>query len=147
MLDDLLTAVAFASTVDEDKFEALLPSMGDAVWELTYQSRLPSPRVGVLPSEMDSWLPLPAAAEAKLEVNGAGIVAIVWTDSNRGWYLRNCQVRGGYLRSGGESRYRGRRVRAAVESVTGLLRRMAGDLVLRVIDRVRRDYIMAVYPA
>lgn len=43
----------------------------------TYQSTLPSPRVGVLPSEMDSWLPLPAAAEAKLDVNGAGIVAIV----------------------------------------------------------------------
>ena len=40
----------------------------------TYQSTLPSPRAELLPSEIDSWPPLPAAAEAKEDVNGAGIV-------------------------------------------------------------------------
>ena len=39
----------------------------------THQSPLPSARAEALPFELPSWLPLPAAAEAKLDANEEGM--------------------------------------------------------------------------
>lgn len=53
----------------------------------TNQSPLPSPRPLLRPFELGSLATLPAAAEAKLEVNGEGILHVLsYSEFGFGWF-------------------------------------------------------------